>query len=67
MPESANRESEAGVVLFDIEPIGEDDCVWILIDRGDDAISVNLGPRAAVASKWWEWLAGYAGVEFWRR
>ncbi|HEY5710360.1 MAG TPA: hypothetical protein VIT38_00575 [Allosphingosinicella sp.] len=67
MSEFRDRESRAGGALFDIEPIGEDDCVWILIDKGDDAISVNLGPRAAVAGKWWEWLAGYAGVEFWRK
>lgn len=42
--------------LFELEGPDEDGCVWILSGVGMDAQTFNLGPRAAVAERFIEWL-----------
>ena len=49
-------EEEQGA-LFEIEGPDEDSCVWLVSGVGEDAVVVNLGPRAAVAEKLAQWLA----------
>ena len=43
--------------LFEIEVDDDDGCVWLVTGTGEDARTVNLGPRRAVAGKFAKWLA----------
>lgn len=54
MQNESDGEQEA---LFEIEGPDEDGCVWLVSGEGQDAISVNLRPRPAVAEKMTDWLA----------
>ena len=52
----ANAEPERGA-LCEIEVDNDDGCVWIVVGKGAEAQTVNLGPRDRVAEKWADWLA----------
>lgn len=43
-------EPEEGA-LFDIKGAAAVSCAWVIAGKGDDAATVNLGPRGAVATK----------------
>ncbi|MDT9598550.1 hypothetical protein [Sphingosinicella rhizophila] len=53
MTDDADQEQGA---LFELEGPDEDECVWLVSGGGHQAITINLGPRPAVAEKLDQWL-----------